>query len=582
MSTLARILDLLSPARKWIVASILLGMLAVISSVGLIATSTYLIATAAFMPSIAVLQVSIVGVRFFGLSRAVFRYLERIASHKVSFHLLTELRLSFFDGLARVVPAGIRGTTSGDLYSRVMGDLDVLQNFYVRVMAPIIIAVISIGLFPVIAGFANLSLALMIGAGLLLSAAAILLLGYFYGRKVFHEVQVLRGRLSTHLVEYVDSLPELLVLGREGVLEEKIGRLSKSYIAAQVKWNRLTSALEGISILGAHGTTWLVLLAGVRLVESSMLSSTLLAVIVLSILAAFEAVNALGSASQFLLLSQQAATRMEAIIDTPDPVKQGDFALDQDKPIAIQLVNAHFRYQEDQAEVFSGLNLEITPGKVIGILGPSGGGKSTLFNLVSRSYELDDGAINVNGRWIGEINLNQYRERIMHVDPECRIFKKTVRENLNLFETKLSEEDLLLILEQVGLTNWLQKLPKGLDTILDPTNLPLSTGERQKLLLARLIAADRDINLLDEPLANLDAASEKEVADLLNRKLQDKSVLWISHQLETLPKCDEYLFIKDWAVHHYQSLEDLKRVDSAYRSWKKGEELEDWGLTNTL
>ncbi|MFH2038199.1 MAG: ABC transporter transmembrane domain-containing protein, partial [Chloroflexota bacterium] len=291
MKTLQRLLGFVLPAWRWLVLSVGLGSLTIASSIALLATSAYLISSAALHPSIAELQVAIVGVRFFGLSRGIFRYLERLSSHETTFRLLGRLRIWFYDALEPLAPAGLGGKRSGDLLSRFLADIETLENFYVRVLAPPLVAlvvVIGSGLF--MAGF-DVRLSSILLVTLLLVGVGLTWISLALGREPGQALVEAKANLQADLVDTLQGLPDLLVY--DG-LPAHLERIQNRQSVLQKAQHRMAgiSAMQSASnqLLTGLGT-WLVLVMGILLVNSGQLSGVYLAVIVLAAMASIEAVQ---------------------------------------------------------------------------------------------------------------------------------------------------------------------------------------------------------------------------------------------------------------------------------------------------
>ncbi|MFH2040866.1 MAG: ABC transporter transmembrane domain-containing protein, partial [Chloroflexota bacterium] len=321
MKTLQRLLGFVLPAWRWLLLSVGLGSLTIASSITLLATSAYLISAAALHPSIAELQVAIVGVRFFGLSRGVFRYLERLSSHETTFRLLGRLRVWFYNALEPLAPAGLGGERSGDLLSRFLADIETLENFYVRVLAPPLVAlvvVIGSGLF--MAGF-NVRLSSILLVTLLLVGVGLTWISLALGRGPGQVLVEAKANLQADLVDTLQGLPDLLVYDGLPAHLERIQTRQSVLQKAQHRMAGISAMQSSLNQLLTGIGTWLVLVMGILLVNSGQLSGVYLAVIVLAAMASFEAVQGLPLAAQYLESNLQAAGRLFTIADTPPAVQ---------------------------------------------------------------------------------------------------------------------------------------------------------------------------------------------------------------------------------------------------------------------
>jgi len=265
---LFRLLTFLRPNLGWIALSVLLGFMTITSSIGLMGTSAYIISAAALQPSIAVLQVPIVGVRFFGISRGLFRYLERLVSHQTTFRVLTQLRVWFYEKLEPLAPARLQQYRSGDLLANIVSDINSLENFYIRVIAPPLIALL-VALFAgfMLVGYApQLTLALWIFLGL----AGILLPWWTFrlARGVGAEILEFRAALSSALVDGIQGLPDLLAFDRGSDQLNHIRILGKKLAENQARYARLDGLQNALMNLFTNLGMWTVLVLSIPLVTS--------------------------------------------------------------------------------------------------------------------------------------------------------------------------------------------------------------------------------------------------------------------------------------------------------------------------
>jgi ATP-binding cassette subfamily C protein CydC len=546
MKTILRLLDFLRPFWGWVLLTVLLGSAAVASGIGLLGTSASLIARAALRPSIAALQVAIVGVRFFGLTRGVFRYLERLASHSVNFRLLAGLRGWFYRSIEPLAPLGLVDLQSGDLLARALDDIETLENFYVRVVAPpITAAVITLGI-GWFAGSMVPAAGLALVGGMLTGGVLVPVLAYAVGRSTGRELIEARSRVTATLVEGLQGIADLTAFNWSGFFLNRVARSSRALAGAQRRHGRVQGALNALSLLIAQGTLVAVLWLSIPRVNSGELEGYLLAVLALAALASFEAIAPLPQAAQQLEGSLQAARRLFALAENK-PIS-GQYHWDEqqiimDQPVNLVIDRLTFHYPGSPAAALNGLSLDLPPRRRIAVVGPSGAGKSTLINLLLRFAEVPPGSICINGRDYAEMDGEECRRLYAVISQSAYLFSTSVRQNLRLAKADATDEELVSALEKARLGDWLRGLPRGLDTWVGEHGLRLSGGERQRLALARTLLKDAPILLLDEPTAHLDPLLEEQIlADLLDAS-QGKSLILISHRLAGMDRMDEIVVL---------------------------------------
>ena len=354
--------------------------------------SAYIIARAALHPSIAVLQVAIVGVRFFGLARGVFRYLERLVSHNVTFRVLARLRVRFYQALEPLAPARLLQYHSGDLLSRVMGDIASLENFYVRALAPPLVAVfVALGMTVFMAGFAPLLAAALLGF-LALTGIGVTALTRWLARAPGRQSVEARARLNTTLVDGLQGMADLLAFRQAHRQSERIQAAGYQLAAAQAKMAQITGLQTALGVLFANTGMWAVLALAVPLVRDGRLEGYLLPVVVLAALTSFEAVLPLPQAATYLESNLQAARRLFELVDAPAEVVPPADPLPLPPVFSIEAHRLAFRYPDRPGSpILDEITFTLPPGKRLALVGPSGAGKTTLINLLLRFWEYHGG-----------------------------------------------------------------------------------------------------------------------------------------------------------------------------------------------
>ena len=431
----SRLIRLGSGMWGWAVISVLTGAATVLSGVGLMAASAYIITMAALHPSIALLQVAIVGVRFFGISRGIFRYLERIFSHQATFRLLAQLRTWFYAVLEPHIPARSLSYRSGDLLSRILGDIQNLENFYVRALAPPLSAVLALGVvYAYLAGFsADIALALVTvwlagGIGLPLVIGRL-------GKRVGVEIVARRANLNASRVDFVQGLADLTAFGQSQSRAAELNTQHDALLQRRLKMAAIGSLQSGAAGLLANVGMWVVLALAIPLVRSAEMNGVYLAVAALAALSSFEALTPLPGAAQSMESNLQSARRLFEIADTRVEVLDPETALPMPEYFDIQVKDVSFRYPEG-AEVLNRISFELKAGKRIAIVGESGSGKTTLLNLLLRLWEVEEGRILINGSDIRRYRQEDVRKRIRAVPQQVYLFCATIRDNLRIAKTQ--------------------------------------------------------------------------------------------------------------------------------------------------
>lgn len=528
--------------RLWL--AVALGAGAVLASVGLLTTSGYLISRAAQRPEILALGVAIVGVRFFGIARALLRYGERLVSHDLAFRGLTDLRRRFFARLVPLAPAALGDLGRSDLLSRFVADVDRLQDVYLRALGPRRVALLaglgSVAVAAAILPAAGLALAAMLLLGGLLAPALTRLSARAAGRRQ----AAARAALGADLVEIATGSAELAVAGRERDWIER-GERSGARLAALQRRDALSGGLAvGLGAALAAGAAVLLVAVATPAVHSGALAGVLLAALALLAFGAFEAVAPLGAAAASADACADAAGRIEAVLErepaAPDPAAPRELP----ESGALELRDVGFRYGEAEPWLLDGVGLRLEPGRAVALLGPSGAGKSTLAELAVRFRDPQRGSVR-----LGEVDLREARgeavRSAVRLSPQgAYLFTTTLRDNVAIGRAGASDSEVAAALQAVGLGEWLAALPDGLATEVGEAGAKVSGGQRQRIAAARMFLAEARFLIFDEPTAHLDPAGAADLqARIAGLAGDGPGVLMITHELHQGTLFDEVLSI---------------------------------------
>jgi thiol reductant ABC exporter CydC subunit len=532
------------PAAGRLALATLLGAGAIAAAIGLIATSAWLISRSAQRPQESAVALAIVGVQFFALARGLCRYGERLVGHDAAFRVLSDLRVGVYERLERLAPLGLPGFASGDLLARLVHDIEALQDLMLRVLPPFAIA-LGVG-----AATVALVWVMLPAAGLILLAALLIagtlvpwLTGRLAARSEARQATA-RGELTSSVVDLIEGGPELAVNG--AVAEQ----LSRSLAADQTltllaRASARTAGIgQGLTSLCSGLAMWGALVVGVAAVHSGHMDGVLLAGLALIPLVAFELVAGLPAATQTLQRVRRSAARVFEVMDTQAPVAEPAHARTlPEPPYALRARGARARYPGAEEWALDGVDLDLSAGRRVAVVGASGAGKSTLAGVLLRFLEYREGSVTLDGVEIADLDGDEYREAVGLASQEAHVFDNTLEENLRLARRDATADQLREALAAVRLLDWAEGLPEGLSTEIGERGARMSGGQRQRLALARALLADFPVLILDEPGEHLDTATaDAIVADLL-AVTGEKATLLITHRLAGLPEADEVLVL---------------------------------------
>ncbi|HRA68541.1 MAG TPA: thiol reductant ABC exporter subunit CydC, partial [Caldilinea sp.] len=504
-----RLLALIRPFAWWIAAGVLLSFATIGSSVGLMAVSAYLISKAAIATDVTQLSLAIAGVRLFALTRAAFRYGERYVTHLATFRILTSLRVWFYRSIEPLAPARLLHVHSGDLLARIGVDIETLENFYVRVVAPPLTAALVTVLACAMLGYFDWRLALALALFLALTGVALPWASQRLSLQAAAEAVARRSELNRSLVDSIQGMADLTAFGQTSAQQAQVLTQSAALHQAQEELARIRGAAGALAALFTGLAGLAVLLLAIPLVGAGKIEGVYLALLPLTAIAAFEAVQPLGQAWQMLASSRTAAGRLFALIDTEPAVSDPPQPLPAPAGSMLSVRDLHFRYPgaEETPPLFDGLSFELRAGERLAITGPSGVGKSTLAALLLRFWDVTPGAILLDGHDLRAYAADDVRTQIAVVPQAPYLFHATLRDNLLVATLGASDAELDAACRSAQLYEFIAALPAGYDTLIGDNGLTLSGGERQRLAIARALLKPASILILDEATTHLDAVT---------------------------------------------------------------------------
>lgn len=564
--TVRRLIELSAPFTGRIALSMLLGALTAAAGIGLLSTSAYLIARAALHPSIAELQVAIVGVRFFGIARGVFRYLERLQTHNTAFRLLARLRVWFYEHLEPLAPARLLTQRSGDLLSRIVADVETLQHFFLRVITPPGVAVAMTFAVTIFMALFDIWLSAQLLFFLFFVGLAIPLLTNRLARSFGEREVELRSALNAALVDGVQGNADILAFVQGSSHLELVSHLTIDIANAREKNAWISGLSIGLTGLATSLAVMATLLRAIPLVQFGMLEGYLLAVVVIATIASFEAVAPLPDAFQHLESSLTAAGRLFEIVAAPPSVVDLESHMPLPESTQICASKLTFRYAEDLPPVLQDLDFEITPGSVLAVIGPSGSGKSSIAHLLLRFWDYAEGEILLGGTDLRSCKLEELRSLFSVISQDTYLFHGSIRDNLLHAKPHAVDAEIFAALEQAQLLAFVHALPQALDTPIGERGLMLSGGERQRLAITRALLRDAPIWIADEPTANLDPLTAHEVMRSLIDLMRERTSLLLTHRLIELDDVDEILVLQEGRVVERGDHSRLLKAQGLYYS----------------
>jgi ATP-binding cassette subfamily C protein CydCD len=538
MAALVRIAAAGGPVAGRLALAVLMGAAAAGAAIGLSAASAYLISRASQQPPILDLMVTITAVRFFGISRGVFRYLERLTSHDAAFRVLARIRGRVYERLEKLAPAGLEDFRSGDLLARLVDDIDGLADVWLRVLLPYLTAALTtlaavalVWYLVPLAGFA-------LGLSLIFVAFAVPVLTASVARAAERRIAAIRGELAAETLEVLSGASELLVSGatrqRLDCLSEIDGRLA----GAEMRTSGGLGLGALLSSLAGGVAVWFGLIAGIVAVRAGALDGVALAVVALTPLAVHESVMGLSAAAQHVPALASMAGRVLDVTARPDPVVEPATPAPPPKgPFGLRVRNLRARYDPD-GTVLAFPDVELEAGGRLLVTGPSGSGKTTFANLLVRFLDATVGSIELVGADgsadIATLSSADVRRIVCLCEQEPHVFDTSIVENVRLARPDATDAEISTALARAQLSGWIASLPEGATTLVGEHGARVSGGQRQRLALARALLADAPVIVFDEPTEHVDEAMAAALTADLLEATAGRTVIMISHRPELI------------------------------------------------
>ncbi|WP_082235692.1 thiol reductant ABC exporter subunit CydC [Halobacillus massiliensis] len=552
MKELREVVRLVVLEKKDIFLSILFGFLAGISAVGLFASSGYLISRAAFAPPLYALTVVIATLKMFGFIRAASRYAERYFSHRATFTILSNLRVSFYEKLEPLAPGILQKYRSGDLLSRIVGDVESLQNFFLRVFyPPIVLAAVFLStiFFTV---FYSVAIAIVLLAGLLLTGFVVPALFALRQKRLNSRVRESRGNLSTEAAELLYGYRDLKIYQKLEQKEENLIRTAKEYVDEQEREGLHSVLSHSANTMVSLTVSWVVLGLGAWLVAEGNLNGIFLAMLVMVSLTVFENATPMAVFPIHYEDSRRASSRLFSVVkEQPEPEAAAPVRLEAGKAPAITFKNVSLLFPGETRSALKNVHLYIPKGAKTAIVGASGSGKSTLLQALLKVQSIENGEIFINDTSLQAVDREDLWSRANVVLQENHFFYGSIKDNLEIAAEGLTDSDLREALTKVRLEHF------SLDDEVLERGENLSGGEKQRLAIARALLKGERLWILDEPTSSVDALTESGLYEEIFNQAAEDTVLLVSHRLAGLENMDQIIVVDKGEIVEHGTFAEL-------------------------
>lgn len=473
----------------------------------------------------------------FAVFRGVFRYLEQMSNHYIAFKLLEIIRNKVFGVLRKLAPAKLEGKERGNLISIITTDIELLEVFYAHTISPICIAVIYSIVMIVFLGVNHWSFAVIAVIAYIIVGLIIPIINGRIGKNIGEEYRSGFGELNSYVLDNLRGIKEVLQYDQGKERLDNMNTKSASIENKQSKLKSLENKQAVITNSVIMVTSMITLYVSYRLIEVGSINHLQGIISIIGIMSSFGPTAALASLSNNLHQTLASGNRVLNILEEKPMVE--DIVGQEDMPVGdIKAYRIDFTYADSNKQVLDGFNATIKKGKINGILGASGSGKSTFLKLLMRFFKADSGEIRYIDKEksveVNNINTQSLRSNISYVTQETQVFSDTIEENIRIAKLDATTDEVIEAAKKASLHEFIMTLPHGYNTRLSELGESLSGGERQRIGIARAFLHDGDIMLLDEPTSNLDSLNEAVILKALETEKDKKTIVIVSHRKSTM------------------------------------------------
>lgn len=470
--------------------------------------------------------------------RGLLRYCEQLSGHYIAFKILVILRDKIFTALRRLAPAKLEGKEKGNLISLITSDIELLEVFYAHTIAPIAIAIITNTIISIVLFKINPWFGLVGAIFFLIVGFAIPYLSSKMAKEAGVEYRNDFGDSNSYILDSLRGLKEILLFNggqrRLDNINEKSRKLNKSL--SKIKDHEgiirgVTDLTIMLAILTSVGT-------GFGLLISDNISFIEIVIAVVIVASSFGPVVALSNLSNNLLHTFACAERLFALLDEEPNVEEvnGDKKIESN---SIRFKDVDFAYPGREEKILDNISVDINKGDKIALIGESGIGKSTFIKLIMRFWDVNSGRIDIDGKNIKEIPTKSLRASQTLVSQETYLFNESIEDNIKIGNMNASREEVIEAAKKASIHDFIEKLPNGYDTKAGELGGMLSSGEKQRIGLARAFISSGDVLILDEPTSNLDTLNESEILKSIKENCEEKTIILISHRKSTTSVCNK-------------------------------------------
>ncbi len=497
--------------------------------------------------------------------KGVFYFLYSFLLEKVGQSVIRDLRNRVYAHLNDLPLSFFQRTPTGELISRIINDVSMLQGSVSHALIHLLRDLFSvIGLLGVIF-YMDWRLALVSLIFLPMAAVPIITFGKKF-RRISTNYQTRIGEATSHLHETIAGMRIVKAFCMEQFEKTRFaGKMQEimDILMSETKYRCLAHPL--VEFLGGIGMALIIWFGGVQVLQGNSTPGTFMSFLT-ALIMLYEPVKGVSKLNSTFQQGIASATRIFALLDVRPDIRENPGAVDL-RPFGerIELRDVCFSYETGQP-VLKHLNLRVNRGEVLAVVGPSGGGKTTLANLIPRFYDITEGALLIDGVDIRGVTLHSLRRQLALVTQQTILFNDTVRNNIAYGRGDCPEAEIIEAARAAYALDFIQELPQGLDTMIGESGARLSGGQQQRLSIARALLKDAPILILDEATSSLDTESEREVQRALENLMQNRTTIVIAHRLSTIKNADRIIVLKEGQLVEEGTHAELLEREGEYSS----------------
>ena len=489
---------------------------------------------------------------------AVASYTEKYLTTKVAQWVMHDLRQTLYHHIQRLSLSFYDRTRIGDLITRVTNDIEAIQDFVSSALLGIVVDVVTLVGMLVVMLYLNWQFTLIALAVAPLLFAQV----YILTRRIKDAARAVRKKESeivSVIEEALSSIRVVKAFASEGYEEQRLEKETLESMDMALKARSIKASLSpAVDVIIAAGTC-VVLWYGARLVMTGQLTSGALVVFLLYLGKMYKPMRDLSKMTDTISKASVGAERIREVIEIDTERAAPNMPRPRRAPPfrgKIEFDHVSFAYQ-DKGAVLDDVSFVIEPGQFAALVGPTGSGKTTIISLIPRFYDPTSGRVKIDGQDIAEFKVKSLRKQISFVLQDTLLFRAPVWQNIAYGKPEASRDEIIRAAKLANAHEFIAGLPQGYDTMVGERGMTLSGGQRQRIAIARAVIRNSPILILDEPTSGLDAAAEEKVIDALDRLMENKTVLIVSHRLALIRRADIIIVLQDGKIVERGTHEEL-------------------------